>query len=64
MPDEAIESLVELHDISGAGLLITTLSHTRVDIREQAGLALIAVTGMDYSWDIELWEQWWNERGK
>lgn len=58
LPDEAIESLVELHDIHGAGVLISALSHQRIDIREQAGQALLVITGMDFGWDVELWERW------
>ncbi len=64
VPDEAIESLVELHDIRATGVLLTALSHPRLDIRLQAGHALIALTGMDFGWDIEMWEQWWQERDK
>lgn len=60
IPDEAIESLVELDDIRGAGLLIHALQHQRVDIRQQAGEALIALTGEDFGWDLEMWERWWN----
>lgn len=59
LPDEAIESLVELGDVRGAGILIAALSHQRVDIRVQAGIALIALTGQDFGWDIEQWDAWW-----
>jgi len=62
LPDEAIESLVELGDIRGAGLLIHALQHQRVDIRKQAGEALIELTGEDFGWDLEMWERWWSEQ--
>ncbi|MHB0936429.1 MAG: HEAT repeat domain-containing protein [Armatimonadota bacterium] len=62
LPDEAIESLVELGDICGAGLLIKALQHQRVDIRRQAGEALIALTGEDFGWDLEMWERWWEKQ--
>ena len=61
-PEEALEALVELNAVEGAGLLIDALSHQRIDVREWVGQALIALTGEDFGWDTALWEAWWRDR--
>lgn len=57
----AIGCLVKMHDLRGARLLILALQHWDVEVREQAGHALIALTEEDFGWDLEIWQLWWEQ---
>ncbi|HEY3378170.1 MAG TPA: HEAT repeat domain-containing protein [Armatimonadota bacterium] len=64
LQEKAIGILVELDNPAGIPLLIIALQHQRIEVRERAGTALIALSRVDFGWDLTMWEQWWKQQGQ